>query len=767
MLLYGATVFLSAFLLFLIQPLIGKYLLPWFGGTPAVWTTCMLFFQALLLGGYTYAHMLSGRWSLRRQGQLHIFLLCATILAILCFSIVPSPAWKPMGNQSPIAGILGLLLVSIGAPYLVLSSTSPLLQVWFSRTHPGFSPYRLYALSNLGSLLAILGYPFLIEPELTLSLQASLWSWAYIIFGLMCALISWKATIAFAPTPVAGKPGECEIPADGPKPGAGRYWLWLSLATCSSIMLLATTSMMCQDVAVVPLLWIVPLALYLLSFIITFEFERLYWRPLFVGGMAASIAWSCHVLFGGIYVALTWQILSYSLTLFFCCMVCHGELVRLKPGARDLTAFYLMIAGGGTLGGLLTTVAAPRLLKNFWEYHFGLLATTLLTIIVLFIDRKGPLYRGRPWQIWTIWGVLCSSWIALEYLEIEQIWHSRGFYLELAILLLFTLSILLHDRKGKSYGGRPLRVWALWGGMAASWIVLAVALSHNIRKSVEDSVATRRSFFGVLRILELNSSDPGEHRYTLMHGRIEHGFQYLDPDKRRWPTSYYGNDSGVGLAIRFHPRRIDHKDLRIGVIGLGTGTLAAQGQLGDYIRFYEINPEVLRISDEFFTYRRDSPARIEVVLGDARVSMERERQLGKSQDFDVLAVDAFSSDAIPVHLLTRECFQIYRYHLRPDGILAIHISNRYFDLSPVVRNLIAPGSQPDKQALWIDARGVESEGTDSTDWVLLTANREFLANQTIRKVVSPWPDPAPPSKVWTDNYSNLFNLLRPRKDDNP
>jgi hypothetical protein len=767
MLLYGATLFLSAFLLFLVQPLIGKYVLPWFGGTPAVWTTCMLFFQALLLGGYGYAHELSRRWPLRRQALSHIFLLCATVLAILWFSIVPSPAWKPSGNQSPIPGILGLLLASIGAPYLVLSSTAPLLQAWFSRTHPASSPYRLYALSNLGSLLAILGYPFLIEPALRLSLQASIWSWTYIVFALMCVWVSWKAKTALVHEPGTSISGELGIASDESHPGIGRYWLWLSLATCSSIMLLATTSMMCQDVAVVPLLWIVPLALYLFSFILTFEFERLYWRPLFIGGMAASIAWSCYILFGGIYIALNWQILSYSLTLFSCCMVCHGELVRLKPGVRHLTAFYLMVAGGGALGGLLVTVTAPRFLKNFWEYHFGLLLTTFLTIIVLFVDRRNPLYQGRPWKVWSIWGTLCIAWIALEYLLIDQIWRSRGFYIELAILLLLTLSVLLRDRKGKLYGGRPIRVWAVWAGLVASWVVLAVVLGNHIQKSIEDSVETRRNFFGVLRILELNKSDPAEHRYTLMHGRIEHGFQFLDEDKRRWPTSYYGNDSGVGLAIRFHPRRIDHKDLRIGVIGLGTGTLAAQGRLGDYIRFYEINPEVLRLSDKYFTYRKDSLARIEVVLGDARVSMERERQLGESQKFDVLAVDAFSSDAIPVHLLTRECYETYRYHLKEDGILAIHISNRYFDLSPVARNLIAPGSRADMQALWIDAHGVESEGTNSTDWVLLTSNRQFLTDQTIQDTVAPWPDPAPSSKVWTDDYSNLFNLLRPRTDRSP
>ncbi len=765
MLLYGATMFLSAFLLFLVQPLIGKYILPWFGGTPAVWTTCMLFFQALLLGGYSYAHALASRWPLRRQALVHLFLVSATVLAVFYFSIFPSAAWKPLDGQSPVLRILGLLLVSIGAPYLLLSSTAPLMQSWFSRTRPETSPYRLYALSNLGSLIAILSYPILIEPSITLSRQALIWSWLYAAFALMCVLLSLKVMGSRGHETGVDVAMGGDAGNDRVRPGLSSYVLWLSLTACSSVMLLATTSMMCQDLAVVPLLWILPLALYLLSFVLCFQHERLYWRPLFIGGMAASIAWTCFVLFGGIFVALRWQILSYSLTLFTSCMVCHGELVRMKPGSRHLTSFYLMIAGGGSLGGLLVTVGAPHLLRGFWEYHIGLLATVLLTMIVLFRDRRSPLYQGRPLAVWAIWFVLLVSWVSLALILYDRIWQSRRFYLGLPALLLVTAVLIWRDHRGSQSGGRPLRVWTVWTGLGVSWIALAFVLSDHIQRSMDSSVEASRNFFGVLRVLELYKDDPEEHNLSLMHGRIEHGFQFLDKEKRHWRTSYYGPASGIGLAIGYHPRRLEGENLRIGVMGLGAGALAAWGEQGDYIRFYEINPEVLRLSNKYFTYRKDSPARIEVVLGDGRISLERERQRGEAQKFDVIAADAFSGDAIPVHLLTRECFQDYLYHLKADGILAVHITNRYFDLSPVVRNLILLGPRPDMQALWIHDLGDMTQSTDRTDWILLTANAGFLANRHIQQSVTPWKDPAPPSRFWTDDYSDLFSLIHERIND--
>jgi hypothetical protein len=380
-------------------------------------------------------------------------------------------------------------------------------------------------------------------------------------------------------------------------------------------------------------------------------------------------------------------------------MVCHGELVRLKPGPRHLTRFYLMVAGGGAAGGLFVTVAAPYLFRDYWEYHLGLAATGLLAIMLLFRS-------AAPRQ---------------------------GF----------------------------VRMLEFWGGRAilcASWAALVVTLGGQIRQTAANSLTTRRNFFGVLRVQELNKDDPGQAALSLMHGRIRHGFQFLDREKRFWPTTYYGPESGAGIAIRFHPRRLAQDVMRMGVIGLGTGTLAAYGRPGDSIRFYEINPEVLRLSDEYFTFR-DCPARVEVVLGDARVSMERERERRECQRFDVLAIDAFSSDAIPVHLLTRECFEVYRYHLRKDGILAFHISNRYFDLSPVLRNLIDAGPTQDMRAIRVDSDSNASMGTDRSEWVLLTANREFLENQDVMRSVTPWNE-QPPRTVWTDDYSGLFSLLR-------
>ena len=745
--LYGVTMFLSAFLLFLVQPMIGKYILPWFGGTPAVWTACMLFFQALLLCGYAYAHGLTRRWPLRRQALFHISLVSATILAILCFSILPSPAWKPLDDHSPVLRILGLLLASIGAPYLLMSATSPLLQSWFSRTRPRSSPYRLYALSNLGSLLAILSYPLLIEPSISLSRQAAIWSWFYIAFALMCTMLALKMMRARVDEADAAGPAGEELALGASRPEPSRYFLWLGLTTCSSIMLLATTSQMCQDLAVVPLLWILPLAIYLLSFILCFQHERMYWRPIFIGGLAASITWTCFILFGGVGVSLRWQILSYSLTLLTSCMVCHGELVRLKPGSRYLTSFYLMVAAGGSLGALLVTVAAPRVFKGFWEYHFGLLATALLTLVVLFRDHKSLLHHDRPLVAWAIWAMLCASWAFLGHMLVNNIWRSWRFYMGLLAIALLTMFVVRRDRMGYSFLGRPLRVWPAWAGLFVSWIALASVLGNHIRQSMVNSVEARRNFFGVLRVLELSRDDPGQHNLSLMHGRIEHGFQFQDREKRRWPVSYYGPDSGVGLAINLHPRRLDRRNLRIGVIGLGTGTLAVYGQRGDTIRFYEINPEVLRLSDKYFTYRKDSPARIEIVLGDARISLERELQRSEPQKFDVLVVDAFSSDAIPVHLMTRECAKLYQYHLNEDGILAFHISNRYFDLSPIVRNLIPPDPKRDLKALWIRDQGNEIQGTDRTDWVLLTANRRFLASPDIQRKCGALEGPGPTRKV--------------------
>ncbi len=694
MIIYAATVFISAFLLFLVQPLLAKFILPWFGGSPGVWTTCLLFFQVLLTAGYAYAHLLVSRLTEHKQAMITLGLLLLTLAAL---PVTPAKTWIPESPAMPTWHILRLLLASVGACYFLLSSTSPLLQSWFSRLWPKASPYRLYTLANLGSLLAIVSYPFIIEPNLTLGFQTKLWSGFYLLFAVFCILCLLKLRRLSPSEKPATFPIEEGVQTS---PAKADRILWLGLTALSSAMLMATTNQLCLDVAVIPLLWLVPMGLYLLSFILCFHSERWYSRLGFGIALGVALIVTCVILARGIFIALPIQIASYCFTLFICCMVCHGELVRLKPDPRHLTSFYLMVSAGGALGGIFVSLIAPRIFKGYWEFHLSLAATALIFLIILFRDRKGRLYGGKP------------SW-----------------------------------------------AWAfLYLGFAA----LLVALGVQINDTRKDAVVMKRNFFGILRIMDDYRENPEEHRTVLMHGRIEHGFQFTAIDKRYWPTSYFGPSSGVGIAIRFHPRRLDpqQRNLRIGIVGLGTGTLAAYGEQGDYLRFYEINPDVLKLCDSYFTYRQDSQAKVDVVLGDARISMEREKGLSQPGLYDVLVVDAFSSDAIPVHLFTRECYRLYWYHLKKDGILAMHISSRYFNLSPVIRSLAQLDKQNGVQALLVEDAGSLMQGTDTTSWILVTANKEFLAEKEVRKAISAWSPQDAPRLLFTDDYSNLFRLLK-------
>jgi hypothetical protein len=695
MILYAATVFVSAFLLFLVEPLIARYILPWFGGGPGVWTACLLFFQVLLTAGYGYAHLLAHRFQPRIQALITLAFL---FLSLAAMPITPSKTWVPADVSTPTLQILRLLLVSVGASYLLLSSTAPLIQSWFSRNWPDFSPYRLYTLSNIGSLLAIASYPFVIEPLLGLKLQTKLWSWSYGIFAVLCgacALVLSKAH----PKAAHGSPKQTADPNRLP-PGRPDRIMWLSMTALSSIMLMATTNQLCLDVAVVPLLWLLPMGLYLLTFILCFHSERWYSRLGYGIALIACLAQTCVVLHQGIYLGLKVQIISYCFTLFVCCMVCHGELVRLKPGSRYLTSFYLMISAGGAIGGIFVSLVAPRIFKAYWEFHLGLAGVGLIFLIILFRDRRGYLFAGRPTGAWAFLGI--------------------------------------------------------------AYIALIASLGVQIRDTLAGTLTVRRNFFGVLKVLEDGKENPSEHRMVLMHGRIEHGYQFFANDKRHWPTSYFGPNSGVGIAIRCHPRRLDPaiRQVRVGVVGLGTGTIAAYGREGDYFRFYELNPEVLELSGTYFTYRKDCPAQVDVVLGDARISMEREKAKMQTGQFDVLAVDAFCSDAIPVHLLTRECYQDYWYHMKPNGVLALHVSSRYFNLSPVIRSLAETDTGRKPQVILVEDPGNAAEETDATRWILITANRQFLANPDVKAAITPWPIEDSKRLLFTDDYSNLFKLLR-------
>ncbi len=705
---YAITIFLSAFLLFQVQPILGKFILPWFGGSPAVWTTCMLFFQVLLLAGYSYAHLITGKLSPRAQTVCHVTLLAGSLWFL---RIAPdATAWKPSGDEAPIGRILALLTATIGLPYFLLSSTGPLLQENFRR-ETGKTPYRLYSLSNVGSLLALLSYPFLFEPELTLQTQMLGWSIGYVLFVLCCGgCVLWFARAAhFASPPAGDEPAAPQATGpDDAKPDWRHILLWLALAASGSVMLLATTNQLCQEITSVPFLWVLPLALYLLTFIICFDHERWYHRGTFQVLLLAVLSVIGYVLFIHANLGLWVQLMIYSTTLWVCCMVCHGELVRSKPAPRHATLFYLLVSAGGALGGVLVALVAPLVLPDFWEYQIGLGATILSAFVAARLQPRRA--QPKPRARWLVGGAA---------------------------------SIVL--------------------GAGITWTILEYQEQPS-RK--ETNLETTRNFYGVLRVnreenvYDPKVGDPNGPKLELVHGRIQHGFQYLDPDKRRWATTYYGPKSGIGVVIVNHPRRRAkepaERSLRIGIVGLGCGTLATYGEAGDTIRFYEINPEVIRISNEYFTYRKDSPAQVEIVLGDARIKMEQEIAAGRPQRFDVLAVDAFSSDSIPMHLLTKQCVELFAQHLQSDGVLCLHISNNFLALSGVARGIAQAVGY---ECVRIYAKHDTTIGTNTSTWAILTLNREFLDSPAVQERIKPWTEDDPPPLVWTDDYGSLWQVL--------
>jgi len=660
----------------------------------------MLFFQVFLLGGYAYAHLLATYLSPRYQAILHLSLV---VCSLVFLPITPGDTWKPEGNENPMLAIVLLLLVTIGAPFLLVSASGPLLQHWFNRIHPTLSPYRLYALSNLGSLLGLISYPFFVEPQLGLSRQTFLWSTGY---GLYVVIVAWSAITLFR---FATRNGSSENSGylAGTKLRLPERLLTLALAACGSVVLLASTNQICRDIAVIPFLWVLPLSLYLISFILCFDHPRWYdrrvWIPVLLTSLSA-VVYLLHQDYGDVEMNLYLQIFIYSAALFACCMACHGELVRLKPSAEYLTSFYFMVALGGALGGVFVNLAAPLFFKGYWEFHLGLVATLILLGLCLFRTME-PL--RSPLVLWS---------------------------------------------------GRILWI----GGIG----VLVGFLGLHIQEQQERNILTKRNFYGVLRVNEVDVGKKFATRF-LYHGRITHGEQFLTPQLRSYPRAYYGPKSGISLAIRRHPQyfnlnnredKAQQGGLHVGNIGLGVGTIAAYSRPGDTYRFYEINPDVDRIAREYFTYLKDAKGTHQVVLGDGRISLERELVNNNRQQFDVLAVDAFSGDGIPIHLLTREAFALYLEHLQPGGILALHITNYHFDFSPVIRAL---ARELGKQAVWIKDSGDKQRGNYQSDWVLVTSNKTFLKDPFVYSRIEPWPTLRHREILWTDDYSNLFGVVAP------
>ena len=756
---YALTVFLGAFLLFQIEPLIAKYLLPWFGGVPAVWTTCMLFFQILLLAGYLYADRLVRRLAPRRARAIHAALLAAALglmflLALVWKSpILPDASWKPLGgSEHPIARLLLLLGAAVGLPFLLLSSTAPLVSAWAARTHPKARVYRLYALSNAASLAALITYPFFFERVFTIRGQAWLWSAGFLVFALASA---WCATRAAG---VESSP-RVTAPTSTIAHRPSHISLWFLLSFCGSALLLATTNQMCLEVAAIPFLWVLPLCLYLASFVLCFESDRVYRRWIFGPLLAASLGWAGLVLFTGYTVPIRTQVAAYSAALFAGCMVCHGELARSRPEPARLTSFYLTIATGGAAGGLLVAVAAPLLFRGFWEIHISLLLTALLAVAVLASDPKSWLRAGRPWPALPI--LLAAALLAMRV-------HDPGFFDSRRTAVLDALGttggriqvgvaaaalLLLVTRRSLWMRGNPALAGACLAGALVFYGYVLAADLGEFRRSA-DSIS--RNFYGVLTVEHLDRDDPAVERLSLRHGRIVHGFEYLAPEKKFEPTTYYGPQSGIGVALVHHPRRAAGP-LRVGAVGLGVGTLASYARPGDVFRFYEINPAVIRLSAlpaSLFRYVPEARGRIEVVRGDARLSLEREAA-AHAEPLDVLAVDAFSSDAIPAHLLTREALEVYFSRLAPDGILALHISNRQLDLIPIVRAL---ADALDVDASLFDVKG-DGQAIWSTTWVLLSRDDAVLDAPGIEAIAQDLPEEKR-VRVWTDDYSNLFDALK-------
>lgn len=676
-LLFAGTIFSSAFLLFLVQPLIAKQILPWFGGSAAVWSICMVFFQVLLLAGYGYADWLTRRLQPLRQAQLHGALLLAS-LAFL--PIVASARWKPSGTEDPTLWILGLLTATIGLPYFLLSTTGPLIQSWVSRSLDDVRVYRYFSLSNLASLLALTCYPFVIEPHARIVSQAHVWSAVYGVFALLCIGSAWYFQRHARPLAAAAAAGEEKAGAQA-APTWRECALWVSLSALGCWLLLAITNHITQNVAAIPFLWLLPLSIYLLSFVLCFESDRWYKRRWFLAPTAAMLllcAYGLQDSLVGLNVRVAVPV--YALGLFFLCMFLHGELAQRRPGPRHLTRYYLMLSLGGAIGGTLVGLVAPRVLPAYYELGIGLVLAALLGAFVLARQRM------------------------------------------------------------------------LMGGALAATAACAWFLAAQVGDDFAGTRRIERNFYGTLLTTDVPREDPQDSVRQLYHGSVKHGEQYLAATRRGEPTTYYGPHAGIGLAIAQAPLQGRH----VGLIGLGAGVLAAYGRPGDRYRFYEINPAVLEIAQSEFSFMRDSAAEVETVLGDARLALEREQPQG----FHVLAVDAFSGDSVPVHLLTAEAMRIYLRHLAPDGILAFHLTNRFLRLPPVVQRLA------DELGLATVLVQDAAENSDyrATDWMLVARRPEVLQGVALRGVapaaVAAQAGPGQRVSLWTDDFNNLFEVLK-------
>lgn len=687
MLAYAITIFLSAFLLFQIEPMITRVILPWFGGSAEVWTTCLLFFQVALFLGYLYAYGSLRYLSKKAGAWLHGLLLLAS--APMLYWLVRNDQ-NPRGGGEPAGHIFLLLSAMVGMPFFLLSTTGPLLQSWVhendGRSEKSF-PYRLYALSNVGSLLALLSYPALVEPNLSLQQQLDEWAGGYLCFIILCAAVSVRFALRDSHT--KGERATAMYPASGARdttaaPSWSLQVRWILLAACSSTLLLAVTSHLSQNVAAIPFLWILPLSLYLLTFIICFGPKQWRWNKWFLPLPALALGAMAYALSPNLEnLDIKALIPLFAAGLFICCMLCHGELARSKPAPDHLAGFYLMVALGGALGGVFAGLVAPYLFRDYYELQVGIMGAALLALFLFYRSRETPLWNP------------------------------------------------------------------LWLPGAVITIGLGLYLLHGCTIAGNHTRVLERNFYGVLRVEDFGEPGSESAIRLLTNGTIQHGEEFISPHRYMEPITYYAPESGVGLAIR---EAQSHPQDRVGVIGLGAGTIAAYGRPGDFYEFYDINPLVVGIAHNEFSFLRGTKAQVTITLGDARLSLQSQ----PSQEFDVLAVDAFTSDSIPVHLLTQEAYELYFRHLKAGGVLAVHVSNRYLDLAPVVERA---AREMGKEAMLVKSKENDDRQTSASDWVLVTARSDFFKGPLLRPACVPV-ERRDHLRLWTDQYSNLFQILR-------
>jgi hypothetical protein len=677
MLLYAPTISISAFLLFLIQPIIAKQILPWFGGSASVWTTALVFFQVMLLAGYAYSDVMTRKVNRRVQLAVHLVLLAVSLVFL---PVMADASWKPTGDENPSLRIIGLLFATIGLPFFLLSSTGPLVQAWFARHFAERRVYRLYALSNLASLVGLVAYPFAIEPWISMEHQVLIWSVGYGLFVVCCA--------GAALYSLHGKTDEIAAPSAVPQtsavmivedaPSIGRMATWVLLAALGSVLLLATTNHITRDIASIPFLWILPLSLYLLTFVLCFDSD-LWYRRWLILPLTAALLVSCAWGLQASSVTYNVRILLplYVAGMFVLCLFAHGELAADRPAPAYLTRFYLMVSLGGAIGGLFVGIAAPYILPDYFELGIGYVALALAAILVL--RSQGVVVMGAAAGV----AAACAFFFAYQV-------------------------------DGELSGNRVLM----------------------------------RNFYATLQTHD-TVIDPGAGTGTrvLIDGVIIHGEQYLEGPLRFQPVTYYGTSSGIGRVMDMKSDR----PRKVAVVGLGAGTMAAFGNYEDEYRFYEINPQMVWVAENEFSYLHDSKATITRAMGDARLSLERE----DSHGFDVMLIDAFSSDSVPMHLMSAEAMAVYLKHLAPDGVIAFNVTNRYLNLTPPIERV---AQEYGLSTIYISDEPGDRIHYDS-EYVLVSRDANVLADPRIASGASKV-DEIPNLGLWTDNFNNLFRILR-------